>query len=206
MTRARDEIELLLPFQVNGTLTGQEAAEVEAWLARDADLAEEAEALAAIRADMQAEAVQGPGEFGLARLMRDVARDEAVGTNPPPLAQARHRPWLWQAVAAVAMTAFLGQYIVTWQQSQSARGFTMASGPTSVLPARAAAAPMLTVAFAPSATEGEIRALLLSLGLEIVSGPSALGLYRVAGEDLGAAREALAAAPAIVESVENETD
>lgn len=217
MTRDRDEIELLLPFQANGTLSPEDEAELAEWLARDADLAEEAEALAAIRADMQAEPVQSPGEFGLARLMREVARDEATGTNPPPLAQARHRPWLWQAAAVVAMTAFLGQTIVTWDRSQGGfefsqdgREFSMASGANGVVmsrpPSEAVFASGLIVAFVPSATEAEIRDLLLSLDLEIVSGPSSLGLYQVAGTDIAAARVALAAAPQIVESVENAND
>lgn len=210
MTRDRDEIELLLPFQANGTLSPEDEAELAEWLARDAGLAEEAEALAAIRADMQAEPVQSPGEFGLARLMREVARDEATGTNPPPLAQARHRPWLWQAAAVVAMTAFLGQTIVTWDRPEGGREFSMASGANGVVmsrpPSEAVFASGLIVAFVPSATEAEIRDLLLSLDLEIVSGPSSLGLYQVAGTDIAAARVALAAAPQIVESVENAND
>lgn len=214
MSTNRDELELLLPFHVNGTLTPEERAEVEAWLAQDDAARAEAEGLAAIRADMQAEDVTSPGEFGLARLMRDVGRDQAAGGGAPP--QATRRPWLWQAVAAVAVAGFLGQTF--WTQVMATRpgvpgGFQMAGAPAVVTPAptppaiplAAAPAPadgLLTVAFAPDATEGAIRELLLLQGLEIVAGPSALGLYTLRAPDPEAARTALEAAAGLVESVE----
>lgn len=212
MSAPRDELELLLPFHVNGTLTPEEKAEVEAWLAQDDAARAEAEGLAAIRADMQAEDVTSPGEFGLARLLRDVGREQAAGGGAPP--QVTQRPWLWQAVAAVAVAGFLGQTF--WTQVMATRpgvpgGFQMAGAPAVVPPVPAppaaplAAAPaggLLTVAFAPDATESAIRDLLLSQGLEIVAGPSALGLYTLRADDPVAAQTALQAATALVESAE----
>lgn len=214
MSTPRDELELLLPFHVNGTLTPEEKAEVEAWLAQDDAARAEAEGLAAIRADMQAEDVTSPGDFGLARLMRDVGREQAAGGGAPP--QATQRPWLWQAVAAFAVAGFLGQTF--WTQVMATRpgvpgGFQMAGAPAVVTPVPAppaiplAAAPtpaggLLTVAFAPDATESAIRELLLAQGLEIVAGPSALGLYTLRADDPVAAQAALQAATALVESAE----
>ena len=64
------QIHELLAFRANGTLEGEDLATVEAALAADADLRAELAALTAIRATMQAEEVQSPGDFGLARLMR----------------------------------------------------------------------------------------------------------------------------------------
>ena len=76
----RDEISALLPFLANGTLEGDERAEIEAALAEDAALQAELRALRAIRATMQAEESFSPGEMGLARLMRGVeAEFNAVG-------------------------------------------------------------------------------------------------------------------------------
>lgn len=212
MSTPRDELELLLPFHVNGTLSPDEKAEVEAWLAHDDTARAEAEGLAAIRADMQAEDVTSPGEFGLARLMRDVGREQAAGGGAPP--QATQRPWLWQAVAALAVAGFLGQTF--WTQILATRpgvpgGFQMAGAPAVVTPVPAppaiplAAAPVggfLTVAFAPDATESAIRELLLSQGLEIVAGPSALGLYTLRADDPAAAQAALQVATGLVESAE----
>ena len=206
MSTAREALELNLAFHVNGTLSPEERAEVEAWLAEDDDARLEAQGLAAIRADMQAEDIRSPGEFGLARLMRDVDRQQAAPAPAPVL----RRPWVWQAVAAVALAAFLGQTWVAQQRGAELRygltngldasaRFGLASGRD--LPATAAAAPVLVVAFAPTATEAQIRDLLLGAGVEIVAGPSALGLYRLAGEDLAAAQAMLEGA-GIVESVE----
>ena len=184
----RDEILTLLPFQANGTLTGAEARAVAEAVAADTGLQQDLAALVALRAAMQAEPVQSPGAFGLARLTRSLDDIEA----------ARHkasRPWIWQAAAAVALAAFLGQAVVVWLVP-AGRDVTLASGTD---------AAGLTVAFAPQATEAAIRDLLLSHGLQVVGGPSALGLWQVAGDDLAGAAAGLAAS-ALVESVEQVGD
>ncbi len=188
MTRPRTEIELDLAFHVNGTLSAEEAADLEALLAEDAVLAGERDALAAIRTGMQAEDIRSPAEFGLARLMRDVGR--------APVAQsAPGRLWMWQAVAAVAVALLLGQTLL--QRGPLGAGYELAG---------TAVAGALVVSFVPSASEDQIRTLLVTQNLEIVAGPSALGLYRLEpgeGADLASATQALRAAVAIVESVEN---
>jgi anti-sigma factor RsiW len=202
MTRDRDELELLLPFHANGTLEAGERAEVEAWLAEDREAAAEAAALAKVRGELQAEAVQSPGEFGLARLMRDVDRNAAPGApaGVPQAANLVHRPWVWQAVAAVALAAFVGQWFLTGVGDGPAPRYELASAGDDGIAA------VYTVAFVPTAAEGEIRELLVSLGLEIVAGPSSLGLYRLGGEADDAALAALRAAGDIVESVEHASD
>lgn len=202
MSTQPDPRDLLLPFHANGTLTPSEQTEIDAWLAQDPAAADEARALADIRRDMQAEDIHGPGEFGLARLMRDVDREQAAqGAAPAGPPATQRQPWLWKAVAAVALAALLGQVLLTRQAD--APGFELAGAPADPL----AEGPMLAVGFAPTATEGAIRALLTDLGLEIVSGPSALGLYRLRGDDAGdldAAVPQLQAATGIVESVEHD--
>lgn len=185
----RREIEALLPFYANGTLPEAERAEVEAAVAADPALDLELSALRAMRETMQGEDVQGPGEFGLARLMRDVEREGATTER----ADAQRRSVrLWQVAAGLAAAAFLAQAALLWQPEDT--GLRLAGG-------EGAAA--LTVAFAPEATEAEIRALLLPLGVEIVTGPSALGLYglRVPEGTEAESLEALRAA-AIVEAVD----
>lgn len=205
MSTTHQELELLLPFHANGTLSAEDAALVAAWLAEDEAAAATAADLAAMRADMQAEEIRSPGEFGLARLMRDVERETAApvatpaaATAAPAAANSPRRPWLWQAVAAVALAAFVGQAYVGLRPGETAR-YDLASAPAPV------SGPSLVVAFAPSATEAEIRDLLLASGVEFIAGPSSLGLYHVGGGDLDQALTALRAA-AIVESVENATD
>ncbi len=190
-------LETLLPFYANGTLETDERAAVQAALAEDPDLRAELQALTAIRSTMQAEEVQSPGDFGLARLMRDVEAD-AAETSPQ---QTRNvvsitRLRVWQAAAMILLAVGLTQVGMQgpWTVSSgngdlpssetvqplsasepaaalrpaSAPGFVLASGETDV---------DFSVTFDPASTEQEIRALLLATGVEIVKGPSALGLY-----------------------------
>jgi anti-sigma factor RsiW len=184
----RDEISALLVFLANGTLEGEDRARVEAAVAVDPDLQAELAALRAIRARMQAEPLpHSPGAFGQARLLRDLDR-EARTARPGRL---------WQGVAAAAVALLVVQTALTWRDD----GLRLADGETA-----AAAGPVLTVAFAGTATEADIRALLLELELTIVSGPSAIGLYRLAARDAAAratAVERLGSSP-LVESVEAE--
>lgn len=184
----RDEIEALLPFHVNGTLEGDERAEVEAAIAADPGLAAEVAALSAVRATLRAEPVQGPGEFGLARLMREIDRETAA---PAPTGVSG----LWRIAAVLALTLALGQ--LAWTVSRDAPpAVTLAGGE----------AEGLLVAFAPGTTEAELRALLLDLDLLIVEGPSALGLYRVVPADPEADPEALRIALEAAPIVESLTD
>jgi anti-sigma factor RsiW len=182
----RDDVAALLPFLVNGTLAGDEKVRVEAAVAADPGLQGELAALRAIRTQMQAEPwPQSPGAFGEARLMRDIARDGRIPRTG----------WLWQAVAAAAVVLLVVQTALIWRDD----GLRLAEGS-----AETATGPVLTVAFVPTAAEADLRALLLELDLTIVSGPSAIGLYRLSARDEAAravALERLAASP-LVESVE----
>ena len=181
MSYSRDDIEALLPFHANGTLEGADRAAVEAALETDAELRADLAALQAIRQTMQAEEVASPGDFGLARLMRDVEAETPV-TAPPAAANDNVVPVtrlrLWQTAAAVILAVGLGVNLLpgpgdapetgrTDQAPTTEEGFSLASG----------GAPDFTIAFAPDAREAEIRALLLQAGVEITQGPSALGLY-----------------------------
>jgi anti-sigma factor RsiW len=196
MTRTRDEIELDLAFLVNGTLDDTARAELEALAEGDARIAAERDALSTIRAEMQAEEVQSPGAFGLARLMRDIDREsERAGTalaGPP----APSRTWIWQAAAAVAVVALLAQGLLLRGAGEVERFELAGAG----MPGS------LMVSFAPDASEAQIRGVLLDSAVEIVGGPSALGLYRLEpleGVTADEAAQTLRAAQNIVESVEN---
>jgi hypothetical protein len=267
------DLDLLVPFHVNGTLSPDEAAAVQAWLDADDMALSDVEALAAIRAAMQADLVCSPGEFGLDRLLREVDRPAEIGagavarpegaavitpptasgamsgpssgadsgTDTPGLPQATaapsapavpapsasvplpappvqpvqvgapvprpanllHRPGVWQAVAALALAALLGQMLLApGPLTPPDPAFRLAGGGDDTAPGRA----VLTVAFAPGATEAAIRALLVALDADITAGPSALGLYRLGVADPDAAAAALRAAADIVDSVQHADD
>ena len=76
-------IAALLPFWVNGTLTSDEAAAVEAAVAADPALAKEVVFLQAVRSQMQTiQPGYSPGEIGLARLKRAItAKGDAAWTS-----------------------------------------------------------------------------------------------------------------------------
>ena len=199
------DIHELLPFRANGTLEGADLAAVDAALAEDAELRADLAALTAIRDTMQAEEVASPGDFGLARLMRDVDAETRVSApvaandNVVPLSRLR----IWQVAAAVVLAVGIGFNLpqvgpgsAPMERAENEpAGFTLASG---------GAEADFTVAFAPGATEADMRALLLAAGLEIVSGPSALGIYGLGLIDADTSDAAFAAlsASGIVEDVQ----
>ncbi|MGL4280637.1 MAG: hypothetical protein ACRCS0_09735 [Albidovulum sp.] len=183
----RNEISELLPFYLNGSLSVEETAKVEQALAADAGLAEELLLLDRIRMSVQ-EDIPGnsPGEFGLARLGRDLAQ-----TAPPG------RPSLASLAAAFALGAILSGLTAVQAMRAPEDSYRQAgAGP---------ADESLLVAFRAEATAGEISEFLVAGNFVIVDGPSALGLFHVAppeGVDPAAAVAELAAAGAIVESAE----
>lgn len=189
----RDDVAGLLPFAVNGSLSGAEAREVEDWLARDPDLQDDADFLTRLRALMRAEPVPETGtEFALARLMRDL---------PPQLVpEATKGANRWQAPALAAgiaaLVAGLGTAALMQPPAPVAEApvYEQASGDL----------PRLTVTFAPEARLAEVAALLQAKDLLIVEGPGALGLYRLElppGADAAGVAAALAASK-LVTSVE----
>lgn len=192
----RKDVEALLVFLANDTLEGDERRAVEAAVAADPVLQTELEALKRIRAEMQAEDLaHSPGEFGLARLMRDIDREQ-----PEQIASATiMRPRIWQTVAAAAVALLVAQSIWTWNGSDDT--IRLAGEGTGEL--------TIKVAFSGQASEAELRALLQELDLTIVSGPSALGLYVLEAPDKAArdgAIDRLNSETTLVESAEAEEE
>ncbi len=184
----RDEIIALLPFLANDTLTGEERAEVEAAEVEDAEMQAELAALRAIRNTMQTEQGYSPGEMGLGRLMREVEAEAPAAIRP----RATPR-WAWQAVAAALLAVVVGQAVFLSRAPDDPGGFTLAGADAA-----------FTIAVRPDTTEEALRALLLDAGVEIVGGPSALGLYQLATIEGVTNEQAIAilSASDIVESLE----
>jgi hypothetical protein len=129
--------------------------------------------------DGEAAETPGPGALGWARLSRAI--DAEVETAAP------RRRWLpaWQLVGAAAGAVLLWQTIVVPQ--------IVTDGGAGFQPVGEAGAFALAVGFAEDASEGEIRALLLSIGGRITDGPSALNLWQVSFDDAVARDAALSA-------------
>ena len=101
---------------------------------------------------------------------------------------------LMNLALAASLAALLVQGVIFWRGDI---GVGLASGGSKGT---------ITVAFQPDATEREIRDLLTELDLQIVSGPSSLGLYRLKGDGSATALQALMSRGNIVESAENAMD
>lgn len=214
----RAELEALLPFHVNDTLDPKARARIDAWLAADAEAAGEAAALAQVRLGLQAEPVQSPAQTGLARLMRSLDAETGQPDSPagsagnaaagmPQPANLPSKPVLWQAVAAIALAALIGQNLLSWGSSDAVSEARFGlTGTVDGLAGGAAPATAITLRFAPGAAEAEIRALLLDLGGQIVAGPTAAGQYLITADDPASALSVLRAATALVDSAEPATD
>jgi hypothetical protein len=183
-----DRTETLIAF-VRGRLPAEAAAELGREIEQSAALAAEVALLRGVAAAVESEAREStPGELGWARLSR------ALDAEPRRAAAAR-RP-LWQLAAAAGLAVVVWQGVAVPLLQPEGDGYR----PVSEQPAAFA----LQVAFAPDATEAEIRALLGDIGARVSDGPSAIGLWQLAfasaaERDAGLAR--LNAAP-IVESAQ----
>lgn len=106
-------------------------------------------------------------------------RLDAAITAQAGAVEARRRPAndnriaRWRAIAAVLAAVAIGQ--TAWIVAQPDDRARLAS----VESVASTDYAELTLAFRPDATEGDLRALLGETGASLVSGPSALGLYRV---------------------------
>lgn len=189
-----DEAELLLPFLVNGTLTDKEKHMVEAALAADPTLAAEARDTALLREGMRdMPSPASPGEFGLARLMRDIGRE-----GPTASGTRKHRGLSRFAMAIAASVALLAVGLIGLNAVQQGDddSYQQASGNSG--------AGELSVAFDAAASQAAVTDLLLDHDLVVVDGPSALGIYRLAvpqGADPVGVADALRQATGLVENV-----
>lgn len=184
----QNDISVLLPFYLNGTLPAADHARVKLALEDDSALRVELEMLGRLRTAVREDiAGNSPGEIGLARLKRELAADLPKARKP--------------SIAALAAAFVLGAVVSALVAATALRApdetYRQASG---------GAAPMsLVVAFRANATSEQISDLLLAQDALIVDGPSAIGLYRLSlpeGADLDAVVAGLVASSDIVESAE----
>lgn len=193
------EVAALMVAHAAGTATAAERAEAETLAEQDAGAAARLALAHSSRSAIEAseEAAQGqwsPGEMGLRRLLRDIEREE----------EQKQFAWadsvaLWRGVAAAAVLALAVMGALRLGEEGAGRsGYEIATS--------ADARAIAQITFAPTATEAEIRALLLETGGTLVDGPSALGIYRLSFGDAKARDSGVARLKGarIVESVSAE--
>lgn len=205
----RDRLEALLPFYLNGTLSGDELAEVEAWMETDAD------AMAALaEAELEFSAIQSSNEAirppsdALGRFNRALDIEAGAERSGRSLLQR-----LWQRVMSVPpavawVTAAAALLLVVVQAGVENFGAGPAGSDYHVagVAPQAGETPFALVSFKPDAKLAEVAALLQKEGGSIESGPQANGLYRIAiqaGDDAAYDRvtKALSASPLVAQVI-----
>lgn len=186
---AREEIELLLPWYLNGTLAASDVAKVETYLDSHPDMATQ---LATLREDMDEsiyanEAITGPSGAALDRLMADIEQETPMRHR---VAQVK-RGFLtsideflrslspgrlgFAAMAAAAVIMLQAGFVGTMMLSPPSGGSTYetASGDPALT------GTFVLIQFKPGASFNQVSTLLSEQGAEIVAGPKPGGLFRV---------------------------
>ncbi|MER8518963.1 MULTISPECIES: anti-sigma factor [unclassified Mesorhizobium] len=177
----RDEMEMLLPFYLNGSLEGTELEAIEEWLASDpAAMAALGEAEAEFSGTAAAnEAIRPPAD-ALSRFAK--ALDAEAGPSRAPAASS----WLAQAwsrfmavpvgvawaAAAVLLALVVAQSFV--QTGNRGGDFEIAGSEDDL-----AKMPFALVKFKPDAKLSDIIAFLDQNQLKIAGGPTADGVFRL---------------------------
>ena len=192
------ELPLLLPFYVNGTLSADEKARVEAALAADPDLRVELEAVQRIAALVRRGGAQlAPSDETGApdRLLGLLSRIDAE--SGPATAGARRgglfgrRPqagrseprttaWVWKPAFAAAAALAVVQLGVIAYQAKSQNSYVSLSGPQT---APAVSSKRLFLRLSPTAKWSDVESLLSDANLTIVGGPRAETLDVAIGGD-----------------------
>lgn len=203
--RIHQRIWELLPWYVNGTLSGPDRERVEAHMAGCRRCRDEAETCQ--RTEV---AIKGLGQVApsphpvqlqrvLARIDRLERMSEDEETGPVEAGERQERPALagpWfgmprralQVLTAQAALIVLLMGVLAWRELRTGAVRSPGSSPAPALyqtlsdPAPAPPAGgmiRLRMMFSPKATEKEIRDLLLAVQGEITAGPSPFGVYTV---------------------------
>ena len=218
LMQARDRAEALLPFAATGSLDAAEQAWLDDWLASTershpalvAPLRAELAWLQRTATDVQRNITLPDSEQGLDTLLRRIADEKAAARQAPEAARPaglwdRARAWFnghgLQLAGACAVLVVAQATTLALLNPGGSELDPLSGGPGVV---EVKGTTLLTVAFAASATETDIRETLQGAQARIVDGPSALGLYllRVKTEQLDAALALLRSRPAVVESVQ----
>ena len=195
--RGHEELELLLPWYVNGTLEAAERAALDDHLAGcprcRAELAREEGLAATLRAAEDVAPAPHPAQ--LARLLSRL--DGAPRAERPRRRPAARLAGLWAgtprpvrwAIAAQALLVLALAAVTAWRagsvdftgetaavETGAAEFRTLSDDAPAATPAGAT---RLRVLFAEETSAGAVRAILQRVGGRIVDGPSPLGVYTV---------------------------
>jgi anti-sigma factor RsiW len=160
----------LIPWYLNGTLSPEERAQVEVYLAQGGEAAKAELELQRLIQSQASESECGltPGAFGWKRLQQDIRR-ETEKKKAPNRGTDWLRPAMAAAIAVIVIQAVLLNSL--WSPDQT-EGLQPLSGTV-------AARGFMQIRFQPDATALQISKLLQEIDAVVVDGPSAAGLYRI---------------------------
>ena len=169
-----DEISECLLDCAKGRLSEQVCAEVEAAAQADTTIFEELAYYKGLaRAGEQGSVTEAsPGELGWARLSRELDRFEDTQSLPEPAA-ANDNSRLWKFAAIALGLLAMGQF------SAGFIGTPPQEAPRYIPVGESEAEFGAQITFAENVSEKAVRELLIEVEANIVSGPSALGIYRL---------------------------
>lgn len=161
---AKADAEKLLPFYLNDTLTDDENKNVEQALTDYPELKQELDFLDKLSDQLQrqSENLNSPGELGLKRLQQQLKKTPEKSN------------YGWRISAIAASVLLLTQTVVTLQMDESVIYLPAGGAYDSEIKGT-----LLSVTFAPNASEQQIRTVLLEADSRIINGPSALGIYQI---------------------------
>lgn len=177
-----DELSEHLLAYVKGRLAETERQDVERLVEADPAISAELAYLqsldAAAALQRTADGDNGTG-LGWARLSKAL---DGAGTAAGSVAanDNRARAWKWATLALGCVAAVQAIFLM------QGLGIVSEDEARYVPVVEASAGYLVQVSFNPDAPEGQIRELLLQAGGELVSGPSAIGIYRVRFESQSA--------------------
>jgi anti-sigma factor RsiW len=160
-----EDIELLIPWYVNGTLNEAEMDRVNGHLAGcpqcAADLQREVTVAQALRT----------APAGLEGLTLDRGGWQTLAARLPPPARRIRRTLPRTALVSLVLLLAAGAVVVGHQLRAPIYQTMTAPGPYD--------GPLVQVVFDPSTPERVIRSVILDVGGTLVAGPTAIGVYRV---------------------------
>jgi hypothetical protein len=196
-----------IPFLLNGTLPAADAEALKAAINAEPALGRELELQRRIREAVNQSAAV-PMRSSLPQFMNRLSAESQRTVNDAtnnvtslqrkvaPMAVAKQQRLGWKIAFALAASLAVIQaaYLVPLLQQTGGTLEPLSGASSSVT-----AAPNLQITFRGDATERQMREVLRASGVEIVSGPSALGVYQARAADPARALAALMAAKTVVE-------
>ena len=192
-----DRFNELLPWYVNGTISDEDRAWVDAHMSAHPDAKAELAFYQSLQTRMRDNAPAVPATIGLARTMQLIRGDQPSFSERVTALFAGFGLRPTAAFAGLAVVAVQAGFIFTLLNEPKDDGIR-AKGTVVVTEA-----PPLKLNFAPDAKEADIRLLLMSVHGDLVAGPGQLGDYyvRVPAGTEGASLAALKANPIVQAAV-----